>query len=109
MVSKTSRPSCVDREVSQLKDNNEKRIYSVLGQIHLDLGKYHELCRFISEEDATYDKKAALFHLEQSSKCGILEAIVTLSKIYMQMAHDILVEVELPVSIYLFINNCVHV
>ncbi|KAG1662695.1 Eukaryotic elongation factor 2 kinase [Nymphon striatum] len=98
MLSKTSRPSCVDREVGQLKDTNERQNYSVLGQIHLDLAKYHEMCRFTAEDDVTYDKNAALFHLEQSSKCGILEAIVTLSKIYTQMAHDILVEVELPES-----------
>ena len=44
---------------------------SVLGNVHLDLARYHELCRFT--EDGTYDKEAALFHLCCAADCGVIQ------------------------------------
>ncbi len=44
---------------------------SVLGNVHLDLARYHELCRFT--EDGTYDKGAALFHLRCAADCGVIQ------------------------------------
>lgn len=104
MVAKKSRPSCINLEIDQLQsgDHDLKTNYSVLGRIHLDLAKYHELRRFMPDGESSYDKVAAMFHLEQAAKCGILEAVLTLARICMQLPHDFLVEVELPVGFLIF-------
>jgi hypothetical protein len=43
-------------------------------QVHLQLAKYHEACRFT--DDGTYDKMAAFFHLKSSAECSIVVAQV---------------------------------
>ena len=58
----------------------------VLGNVHLDLAKYHEICRFV--DDGAYDKAAALFHLKCAAECGVIIAITTLAKMYCGMPHD---------------------
>lgn len=69
---------------------------SILGTIHLELCRYYESGRFSSEEEShTYNKEAALYHLEQAAKCGIMEALLTLAKMYKGSAHDLLQEIEL--------------
>ena len=55
---KKARPSNLSAEV--MRDINAHED-SILGQVHLALAKYHEVCRF--SEDGNYDKDAALFHL----------------------------------------------
>ena len=67
---------------------------SVLGLVHLELARYHEVCRFV--EDGVYDRDAAYFHLKSAAECGNLVAIITMAKIYAGMPHDILTEIEAP-------------
>ncbi len=54
---------------------------SVLGNVHLDLAKYHELRRFT--DDGTYDKAAALFHLRCAADCGVIAAATAYARIYL--------------------------
>lgn len=65
---------------------------SILGQVHLALANYHEVCRFT--DDGTYDHEAAMFHLKAAADCGIVNAIVTLARMYCGMPHDILSEIN---------------
>lgn len=100
MVQRRSRPSHVLGEIEhrkmleELEESKSKTGGSILGQIHLDLAKYHELNRFV-EESETYDHEAALYHLNQAAKCGILEAIVTVAYLHMGLPHNILPDIEL--------------
>ncbi|KAK5966443.1 hypothetical protein GCK32_005360, partial [Trichostrongylus colubriformis] len=87
---------------------------SILGQIHLDLARYHELGRFLAEEDnddkrialgetdvercskqqtVKYDKESALFHLDIARRCGVLEAIITVAQMAFKLPHDLLKDV----------------
>lgn len=87
---------------------------SILGQIHLDLARYHELGRFLSTEDnddkrialgetevetdsrnqtVKYDKESALFHLDIARRCGVLEAIITVAQMAFKLPHDLLKDV----------------
>jgi len=88
---RVSRPSCVSAEVMQMKtldaDGQQQQAESILGLIHLDLAKYHELCRF----DASFqDTKSALFHLKAAADCGNMHALVAISQVYTGRANDIL-------------------
>lgn len=93
LVARKSRPSCVHHEI-QLRlqdDNGNKRTGgSVLGQIHMDLAKYHELGRFTPAGMDNYDHEAALYHLKHAASCGNLEAIIVTARIYLQLPHDLL-------------------
>ncbi|PIO74937.1 MHCK/EF2 kinase domain protein [Teladorsagia circumcincta] len=87
---------------------------SILGQIHLDLARYHELGRFLAEEDndakrialgetdvdrctkepiVKYDKESALFHLDIARRCGVLEAIITVAQMALKIPHDLLKDI----------------
>ncbi|KAK2714274.1 hypothetical protein QYM36_008736 [Artemia franciscana] len=66
--------------------------------IHLDLARYHELSRFSSPGDE-YDKTAALFHLRRAADCGVLEAVIASARIYLQLPHNILEDIDLPFSL----------
>uniref|UniRef100_A0A8R1HK00 Alpha-type protein kinase domain-containing protein n=1 Tax=Caenorhabditis japonica TaxID=281687 RepID=A0A8R1HK00_CAEJA len=84
--------------------------FSILGQIHIDLARYHELGRFVEidsdhkemldgrENDARipikYDKQSAIFHLDIARKCGILEAVLTSAHIVLGLPHELLKEVN---------------
>jgi len=83
------RSACLDNEVRRTM-----QLYndSVLGMVHLELAKYHELCRFT--DDGRYDKSAALFHLKAAADCGVVEAIVNVARIYAGIPRDILSEVS---------------
>jgi elongation factor 2 kinase len=70
---------------------------SVLGQIHHELAKYHEMGRF-TERGADSDMSAALYHEQYAAELGIKEAMVTLASIYFGLTHDILVSVSLEKS-----------
>lgn len=99
MVQRRARPSHVlgemehRKQLELLEENRCKTGGSVLGQIHLDLAKYHELNRFVKETES-YDKEAAIFHLNQAAKCGILEAIKAIAHLHLGLQHDILPDVE---------------
>lgn len=100
LVQRKARPSHVLGEIEHrkqlelLEENRSKTGGSVLGQIHLDLAKYHELNRFVKESES-FDQKAAIFHLSQAAKCGCLEAIKTMAQLHLGLPHDTLPSVEL--------------
>lgn len=97
MVKKMSRPSNVSNELLQRQTFGRKTGGSILGQIHLELAKYHEMCRFVLPGDDNYNRKAAFYHLKHAADCGQLEAIICISRMYLQLPHDIMVDLELPV------------
>ncbi|XP_059487389.1 eukaryotic elongation factor 2 kinase-like [Neocloeon triangulifer] len=96
-LARRSKPSCIqppnpdDLEVST-KD-------SVLGLVHLELCRYHELCRFTNLNSSSYDQEAALFHLEYAARCGIPEARTAYARILLGLQHDILPDLELEHSV----------
>lgn len=61
-----------------------------MGQIHLDLAKYHEMQRFTEPDSTGYDRKAALYYLRHAADCGHLEAIITIARIALHLPHDVL-------------------
>ncbi|XP_013394430.1 eukaryotic elongation factor 2 kinase isoform X1 [Lingula anatina] len=95
-VKQLSRPSCVIHEIQRRHTCNGTRMDdSVLGQVHHELAKYHEIGRFSTNGDTfnpEVDWHAALFHEEIAAQCGVMEAILTMAKIYLQMPHDVLQE-----------------
>ena len=80
---------------------------SVLGKIHLELCKYHEIGRFLDENDLNgeVDMDAAFFHLKHSANLGEIESLVNISKIYMQLPHDILPEYNVEVNKFSIFGN----
>lgn len=79
---------------------------SILGKVHLELCKYYEVGRF-SDPDASdeFDEAAAFYHLQQAANLGVVDALTSIAKIYLQMPRDILpnykvevVELKLPVK-----------
>ncbi|GAB6020786.1 Eukaryotic elongation factor 2 kinase [Chamberlinius hualienensis] len=99
MVKKNSRPSNVSHELLQRQNFGRKTGSSILGQIHLELAKYHEMCRFVLPGDDNYNREAAFYHLKHAADCGQLEAIICISRMYLQLPHDIMVDLELPASL----------
>ncbi|CAI4226342.1 unnamed protein product [Auanema sp. JU1783] len=89
----------------------------ILGQIHLDLARYHELGRFLPEEDneekkralgetddsedsresaiksLKYDTSSALYHLDVARRCGVLEAIITVAQMVYGAHHELLKDI----------------
>lgn len=98
LVARKSRPSCVQIEIEirklQEANGNKQTGGSVLGEIHIEMAKYHELGRFTSDIKDDYDHESALFHLKHAANCGNLEAILTIARIYLQLQHDILHDVS---------------
>ena len=91
MLKQKSKPSNVAAQAGSHKPSHDE---SHLGKVHLELARYHEVCRFT--DDGTYDVDAAMFHLKCSAQCGIVNAIVNLARMYCGLPHDILSEVEPP-------------
>ncbi|XP_072039957.1 eukaryotic elongation factor 2 kinase-like [Amphiura filiformis] len=86
--------SSVNQEMMmRAKLNHQKAGGSILGQIHLDLARYHEIGRF-AEDENDRNMDAALYHLEQAAKCGVLEAIIGMARMYVQLPHDVLEEMS---------------
>ena len=71
---------------------------SILGKVHLEMCKYHENGRFLTNENDSIDNEAAFFHLQQSANLGVTEALINIAKIYMQFPHDILPDYSIDVS-----------
>ena len=72
---------------------------SILGQIHLDLAKYHEMERFTKAEGEGYDHEAAIFHLGHAADCGNLEAIITMARLALQLPQDVLPDIVMEKSL----------
>lgn len=68
---------------------------SVLGQIHIDMAKYHEMQRFTEPDSTGYDREAAFYHLRHAADCGNLEAIITTARIALNLPHDVLPDLDL--------------
>ena len=66
-----ARPSNLSAEMNAQNRHDD----SILGQVHLALAKYHEVCRFT--DDGVYDKEAARFHLKAAGN-QIFEKIMKL-------------------------------
>ena len=67
-----------------------------MGQIHLDLAKYHESQRFTEPDSTGCDREAALYHLRHASDCGNLEAIIiTMARIALNLPLDVLPDLVL--------------
>ncbi|KAK3882577.1 hypothetical protein Pcinc_013055 [Petrolisthes cinctipes] len=100
LVRRKARPSHVLGEIEHrkqlelLEENRNKTGGSALGQVHLDLAKYHELNRFVKESES-YDRDAAMYHVMQAAKCGTLEAIKAMAQMHLKLPHDILPDLEL--------------
>jgi len=79
---------------------------SVLGKIHFEMCRYHEMGRFLNENDpnSDIDIDAAFYHLKHAANLGEVEALVNISKIYMQLPHDILPEYKEQVLKFSFIK-----
>lgn len=65
---------------------------------------YHEAGRFCDKEEQ-WDQDSAMYHLERAAMCGELEAIVALGQCYLQLPHHILSEIELEVSLSLYLST----
>ncbi|XP_043209995.1 eukaryotic elongation factor 2 kinase-like isoform X2 [Amphibalanus amphitrite] len=96
VISNKQRPSNIEAEVCRISTAEAP---SILGQIHFDLAKYHEVGRFLGEDKtAAYDRSAGMFHLERAVDCGVREAIITLADICLGRPHDLLSDVQLEDS-----------
>jgi len=94
-VERMRRPTSIAFELNRMQNTANRRINdSVLGQIHHDLAKYHELGRFAKSEDEI-DFEAVLFHEKTAAELGVMEAVLTMARLYLGMQRDILVNYEL--------------
>ncbi|KAK7502009.1 hypothetical protein BaRGS_00006761 [Batillaria attramentaria] len=89
-AAKAHRPSCVNYELDLRKLSNLKIGESVLGQIHHEMAKYHEIGRFSVDPDVV-DWDSALFHEEYAAQLGVLEAINTMARLHLGLPRDVLV------------------
>ena len=53
--------------------------------------------RFV-EENEEFDSDAAFFHLQQAANLGVLDALLNISKIFLNLPHDILPAYKVPVK-----------
>ncbi|XP_075245714.1 eukaryotic elongation factor 2 kinase-like isoform X2 [Convolutriloba macropyga] len=93
---KCHRPSTVNgiEDIAKLMESLESE--SVLGKIHFELAKYHELGRFINEGEI--DAESALFHLDIAAQLENGEATKCLAQIYLQRENDVLPSVSVVES-----------
>ena len=73
MFMRNHRPSTVHESEEVSRSLREAESDSVLGQIHLELAKYHELGRFSNEGEM--DSDSALFHLGKYLHTELIEII----------------------------------
>ena len=62
------------------------------------MAKYHEIGRF-SKNENDVDWEAALFHEQHAADLGLMEAILTLSKLNLGMQPDVLVNCVVEVRL----------
>ncbi|ESN94981.1 hypothetical protein HELRODRAFT_139735, partial [Helobdella robusta] len=92
-----ARPACVEHELKlRNKQQIRKLCDSVLGQIHHDLAKYHEMGRFCEKksEVGEVDLEAALFHERYAADLGVKEAMLILASIYLDMPRELLIGID---------------
>jgi hypothetical protein len=96
-----------DEDDDEDDDSDEDEVYSpifadedesILGKVHLELCKYHELGRFRDDDSEACDEEAAFFHLKQAAYLGIKEALINIAKIYLQLPHEILPSYQVEVG-----------
>jgi elongation factor 2 kinase len=91
-ANRAHRPSCIAHEINIRNLFHKKPIGdSILGQVHHDLCKYHELGRFCKDGENP-DLDAALFHEQHAADLGVMEAIITLAKLFLGLPRDVLVD-----------------
>lgn len=83
-----ARPSSVFHELDLRKLENLRIGDSVLGQIHHEMARYHEIGRFSCEEGEV-DWDSALYHEEHAAQLGVLEAINTMARLYLGLQRDL--------------------
>ena len=120
MADKRARPTSVSAEIKcrrQLhaeadidgEDARKRTGGSVLGQIHLDLAKYHEMQRFTEPgTEEGYDRDAALYHLRQAADCDHLEAIITMARVALRLPHDVLPDLSMECGNRDNVNTGLH-
>ncbi|XP_078319080.1 eukaryotic elongation factor 2 kinase-like isoform X2 [Crassostrea virginica] len=94
MAGQNARPSCVALEKDFRKLMNHKIGDSILGKVHHEMAKYHEVGRFIvgdTKDENDIDWESAIFHEEHAAELGELEAMVTMAKLYLGQERDVLV------------------
>ena len=64
-IEQKARPSNLKAEIERKVNHDD----SILGEVHLALASYHEVCRFT--DDGTYDQQAALFHLKAATGMSV--------------------------------------
>ncbi|XP_076458823.1 eukaryotic elongation factor 2 kinase-like isoform X2 [Babylonia areolata] len=88
---KAHRPSCVNMELDFRRLSNFMNGESILGKIHHEMAKYHEVGRFSVGDGDEVDWDAALFHEEHAAHLGVVEAIITMARLHLGMQRDVLV------------------
>lgn len=98
MIGKRHRPSCVlkEKDICHFNMNAED---SVLGQIHHEMAKYHEIGRFLATPDCPIDWNSAFFHEKHAAELGVLEALITLARLYLGLQRDVLADCPMEVDI----------
>ncbi|OWF37884.1 eukaryotic elongation factor 2 kinase-like isoform X1 [Mizuhopecten yessoensis] len=94
MAQQRARPSCVAMEIDFRKLMNVRVGDSTLGKIHHEMAKYHEIGRFVvgqERNEKDIDWESAIFHEEHAAELGEMEAMLTLSKLYLDMEREVLV------------------
>lgn len=94
MALQKARPSCVALEKDFRQAMNMKIGDSILGKVHHEMAKYHEVGRFIINGERSEDNvdwESAVFHEEHAADLGELEAIVTMAKLHLALERDVLV------------------
>lgn len=92
-----ARPACVEHEMKLRNLQAVRKISdSVLGQIHHELGKYHEMGRFCDKKNMDEaDMEAAIFHERFAAELGVKEASMTLACVYFDLPREIMVNISL--------------
>ena len=62
------------------------------------MAKYHELGRFALGENEI-DMEAALFHEQQAAELGVMEARLTLARLYLGMQREVLHDYTVEVGV----------
>ena len=63
------------------------------------MAKYHEIGRFLLTPDSPIDWTSALFHEKHAAELGVLEALITLARLYLGLQRDVLTDCPQEVSI----------
>lgn len=99
------------RDSRMFEDEEDEE--SILGRIHLELSKYHVIGRFLKDDSEDFDSEAAFFHLKQSARLKVNEALVNCARIYLQLPRDILPDyqvddndINIDVGIDFMIKSC---